>query len=139
MGQPTKTPKLGGVGLAANLTDRCRYRREIVATERVEGRSATATITGDWLRCRLIPGASPETTNQQGGRVVVTARAELIVGPDGVDFRASDRIEVRSKLLGDSVWRVVAAPEVATTRTVKAILLRLERTIEPTADSAFAS
>lgn len=135
---PTKTPKLKGVGLAANLTDECRYVREIVAAERVEGRSATATITGQWLACRLIPGASPETADQQGGRIAVSARAELIVGPNGIDFRPSDRIEVRSKVMGNGTWRVTAAPEIAARRTIRAVVLKLERTIEATAESVYA-
>ena len=120
------------------LTDRARVLRQVAtAAERVEGMTPTTTVGGEWVPCRLVPGQSRET-QEAGGRRAVIARAELVIA-DEIDAQASDKIEVRSRLLGDSVWNIVGAPQRATTtRAMRAVVLPLEQTIEPTVETPFA-
>ena len=120
------------------LSDRARIVRLIAAAERVEGASPMVEVGGDWIAARLVPGAAVEREDPDGRRVV-RARAQLVCGADALDVLPSDRVEVRSRLLGDSTWNVVGLPERATTsRAVVGVVIPLEREVEATRESVLA-
>lgn len=122
--------------LSRALIDRARIVRQVAAGPRVEGASPMAATYGDWFPCRLVIRDARE--DPHGGRRAVTARGQIVC-PPGADVLASDQVEIRSPLLGDGRWQVVAAPERATTgRAVKALLIDVERVTEPTRDSVLA-
>lgn len=116
--------------LSAALTDRARVIRRVATGARVEGRTPTGETFGSWTACRLVPADAPERDDGLGLRRVIE-RAELVTGP-GLDVQASDDIEVQSRLLGNGRWEVVGAPRAAaSSRRVRAVVIPLQRTVEP--------
>ena len=124
--------------LSRALTDSARVVRQVAAAARVEGASPMAETHGEWMPARLVPGQAFERDDESGRRAIL-ARAELVCGVDALDVQPSDRIEVRSPLLGDATWSVTGIPQrAATGRAVVGVVVPLERTVEPSRVSVFA-
>ena len=117
--------------LSTALVDRARVVRKVEAGERVEGATPMTDVPGAWFAARLVIRDATERDDAHGGRGVL-ARGQVVC-PPGTDVLASDRLEVRSPLLGDAIWQVVSAPERATTsRATVAVIVSVQR-VEDTA------
>lgn len=120
--------------LAGALVDRARIVRVAAKGPRVEGRSPTVERPGPWWPARVTPTAWREAEDTQGGRRAVVQTAELLLGPEAIEIRSSDRLIVRSPRLAedDSVWSITGVPEVLRgRRAVIAVRVTGERLREP--------
>lgn len=120
--------------LSGVLSDRVRIVRQAARGPRVEGRSRLVEQDGPWLPARLTPSEAREVEDPQGGRRAVVMTGELLLGPEGVEVRSSDRLLMRSVRLGedDALWNVTGLPEVLRgRRQVLAVRVSVERLREP--------
>jgi len=114
------------------LTDEARVVRLVATGERVEGRTPTEPVHGDWMAARLVPGEERE--REERGVRTVLHRAQIVLLA-GADVRPSDRLEIRSRTFGDATWSVVANPQtVASRRRSRAVIVAVERVSEPVRD-----
>lgn len=111
---PNKGPR---VALTTALVDRARTVRQDPLLEKVGGKTRHVPVRGDWFKVRLqLPGGGEvgDGTPWSGRRVV--REPSVLMGVkdlkgNPVALTVEDRLEIRSKQLGDAEWEVVTAPE----------------------------
>lgn len=122
------------MALTAALVDRARTVSKGSTGRKVEGMTRMATLHGPWFRARLFPQGAPQEFDN--GRPRVVSSPTLMLGVrdsngDPILINANLSIEVDSKELGRSIWKVTGDPEpIRKRRRVIGYVAALERVIE---------
>jgi hypothetical protein len=87
--------------LTPALADRARVIRTYRTRERIEGRSASFPMEGQWFPCRLVVQPAREVEDPEHGRRRIVETGELVAATD--DVRVTDEVEVRSHARRDTL------------------------------------
>jgi hypothetical protein len=102
------------MGLNAALVDRARIIRQQTTGKKIEGTTIYEDVEQPWFRVRLTEAEAPEGSYDPRQKRVTRSAALLVARKDVahnlVEIRASDRLEIRSRELGEGIWEVTAAP-----------------------------
>lgn len=129
------------MALGAALVDRARIVEVLGTGVRVQGRTPTEPVEGEWFKARLFLPAPTESPDTPGRRRKVVKRPQLLFGVKDVQGavlvppKADMKIEVDAPRIDDNgplVFRVDGLPEVITKRRGRigylANLSRIEET-----------
>ena len=120
------------MGIRSIMVDQARIVRREKSGAKVEGTSMFGNVKSPWFRCRLDVQTTDRTSSEAAGGRPVTEGVQLILPPrvagDVMDVTADDRVEVRSKALGEHEFVVVSDPlPLRRRRSVIGYTLKLER------------
>jgi hypothetical protein len=114
------------VSMRASQVDRCRLLTVEGTAQKVEGSTVAPAISGNWVRCRYLPGGASEAAfpgDPESRRTIENAR--LLVG-SGTEVSARDRIEVA----GEGTFEVVGVEPVRRRKRTIVHILTLARAAE---------
>jgi hypothetical protein len=121
------------MSLRAIMVDRARVVRREKSGAKVEGSSAFGDVKSEWIRARLDVQSRDRTSSQAAGGRPATESAQLILPMRDlagglVDVTADDRVEVKSRELGEHTFVVDGDPlPLRKRRTMIGYTLRLRR------------
>ena len=125
------------MAIGSVLVDRARLiEKQAASAARVEGTTQMALVKGAWFKCRLFISPNTEDTGpgDGSGRVRNVDSSQLMWAMKDLDGELVSvpfdaKVEVKSKQLGDGVYRIIAEPQqLRKQRSVIGHLANIERT-----------